>query len=741
MTFRPMTVPRAALVFMMLSVTLPGRSQAGIREAVDKRQWYLDTGENTYVLGVDDKEMLQTVYWGPRLSPKTLLAAPRMHEERASFDPGVVTTPLEYPGWGGGLATEPALKVSSANGDRALSLVYSSAEIKGDRLEITLHDTVQPVRVHLYYQVYSQGVVARWSSIQNIGTASFHIEQAASATLNLPQATGYELSWLTGQWGGEWQLHTEAIEPGSRVLESRRGSTSHQTNPWFTVARKGETTERDGPVWFGELAWSGSWRMTVEDTAQHLVRVTAGYNPFDFGYRLAPGESLETPRVYVGYTGGGRGQASRILHRFQMEQILPNHPAPKARPVIYDSWEATGFNVSAAGQAKLAEKAAKLGVERFVMDDGWFGARSNDRAGLGDWQVNTTKFPSGLKPLIAEVHALGMDFGLWVEPEMVNPDSDLYRKHPDWAMKFTGRPGTEARNQMVLNLARPDVKDYVYGFLDKLLNDNDIAYLKWDYNRNWSDPGWDSLKEGDPKEIYVRYVQNLYDILTKLRTRHPKVEIESCSGGGGRTDLGILRFTDEAWVSDNTDALDRLSMQYGYTHAYAPETMMAWVTDIPNFLNKRNIPLQFRFLVAMQGALGIGGDLNQWSAEQMALAARLTAFYKDIRGTVQQGSLYRLSSPVEDGASQVEYVSQDGSQAVVFAYLHSQQYGMPYPTIQLQGLSADAMYRIRPLNDQKYAGQRLVSGAELMGAGVLVSLEGDYDSTALVLDRQAASSR
>ena len=418
---------------------------------------------------------------------------------------------------------------------------------------------------------------------------------------------------------------------GARVLESRRGSTGHQTNPWFSIGKTSETTETDGPVWFGELGWSGSWRLTVEQTALAQIRITGGYNPFDFSYPLAPGASLDTPIFYAGYTAHGNGEASRVLHRFQRREILPQAPTPKPRPVLFNSWEATGFDVNEAGQIALAEKAAKLGAERMVIDDGWFGGRKDDHAGLGDWTVNPVKFPHGLKPVIDRVHALGMDFGIWVEPEMVNPDSDLYRKHPEWAMNFPGRPRTESRNQLVLNLARDDVKQYVFGFLDKLVSENDIAFLKWDYNRNWSEPGWDAVPLDQQKEIYVRYIQNLYAILAELRRKHPGLEIESCSGGGGRVDLGILRYTDEVWPSDNTDALDRLTIQNGFTYAYAPGLMMAWVTDVPNFLDRRVIPLEFRFLVAMQGSLGIGGDLNKWTPEMMTTSARMVDFYKRVR--------------------------------------------------------------------------------------------------------------
>ena len=714
--------------------------QAQVRAVPDRQQWFMTAGESTYVVGVDEKNMLESLYWGPVLPADATLPKAQSHRERSSNDVPINLTALEYPAWGDGLQLEPALKVDSPNGDRTLILVYDSAKVETNQLEIVLKDTVQPIRVHLHYQCFAEGVLARWSSVENVGKQPVHIEQAASATWNLPAGRDYQLSSLTGQWGGEWQLHTATLQPGAQVLESRRGSTGHQANPWFSIGREGQTTETAGPVWFGELGWSGSWRMTVERTALDAVRITAGYNPYDFGYELQPGASLDTPHFYAGYTAGGQGEASRILHHFQLAEILPHGPVPKPRPIIYNSWEATEFRVSEAGQIALAEKAASLGVERFVMDDGWFGQRKDDHAGLGDWYVNKEKFPNGLKPLIDRVHGLGMSFGLWVEPEMVNPDSDLYRKHPDWAMHFLDRQRTEARNQLVLNLAKPEVKQYLFDFLDDLVSKNDIAFLKWDYNRNWSEPGWQDApgSKGNPdaqKSIYVTYVQNLYDVLAKLRAKHPTLEIESCASGGGRTDLGILRYTDEVWPSDNTDALDRLSIQNGFTHAYSPQTMAAWVTDVPSY-DRRSVPLQFRFLVAMQGALGIGNDLNKFSADDMDLSKRMVTLYKSVRTTVQQGSLYRLQSPQGQQTAQVEFVARDGAQAIVFAYQHSQQFGMAQPQVPLQGLDPKARYRVRPLDEKKYSGEAVVSGAVLMGAGLPLQLRGDYDSTAIVLERQ-----
>ncbi|HZD44923.1 MAG TPA: alpha-galactosidase, partial [Acidobacteriaceae bacterium] len=616
---------------------------------------------------------------------------------------------------------------------------HQTHDANSQTLEITMRDIKLPLVVHLFYRVYTgQGVLERWSTIENQTKEDVVLENAASATWSLPnlQNRNYRAHWLTGRWAGEWQLQSAPLDVGSEVIESRRGSTGSQANPWFALETPDSAgDEEHGGVYFGELGWSGSWRITMEQSSVHQVRITGGYNPFDFGYRLAPGESLSTPPFYGGFTDGGMGEASRILHRFQQGIILPGAPHPKLRPVLYNSWEATEFNVSESGQIALAEKAAQLGVERFVIDDGWFGQRKNDHAGLGDWYVNKEKFPNGLKPVIDRVHQLGMDFGIWVEPEMVNPDSDLYRKHPEWAMNFPGRPRTEGRNQLLLNLARPDVMEYTYHWLDELVSNNDIDFLKWDYNRNWSEPGWDAVPVADQKKIYVAYVQNLYTIFDRLHAKHPKLEIESCSGGGSRVDLGILRHTVEVWPSDNTDALDRLSIQDGFSHAYTPGVMVAWVTDAPN----RRTPLKFRFLVAMEGSLGIGANLNNFTPEDMAVSKDLVAFYKTIRPTVQQGLQYRLIAPSRPGApserAATEYVSGDGTQAVVFAYLHSQNFGDPYPLVRLAGLDPKATYRLHPLDAKQLPAQQEASGSYWMGHGLQLDLRNDYDSTAVVLER------
>lgn len=728
----------AALVISIAALASFGPSAYASESIVfvDKyKLWILQTREMTYAFGVNERGELQSVYWGKHVAIEDFSSAHSL-PGWSSFDLSTTTTPQEYPGWGAGLYNEPALKVSFENSNREVVLHYLEHQISNDDLEITLKDEGSEFFVRLHYRLYPEvGIIERSARIENRTSGTVTVESAQSAAWTLPHDTHYRLQYLTGRWAGEWQLQSEPFQVGKRVIESRRGSTGNEANPWFAIDRSSDSDENRGPVWFGELGWSGSWRFTMERTTSDQYRIVGGFNPFDFQYPLGPGESLETPPFYAGFTDGGLGQASRLLHRFQRERILPIGSRSRIRPVLYNSWEATEFKVDEAGQMTLAEKAARLGVERFVVDDGWFGQRNNDHAGLGDWYVNPQKFPRGLKPLIDRVHSLGMDFGLWVEPEMVNPDSDLYRKHPDWVMNFPGRSRTEARNQLVLNLARDDVKEYVFSWLDKLVTDNDIALLKWDYNRNWSEPGWPQEPLRAQKKIWIKYVQNLYDILDRLRSKHPKLEIEGCSGGGARVDLGMLRRVDQVWPSDNTDALDRLTIQYGFSEAYTPHIMMAWVTDVPNGIDGRATPLEFRFLVAMTGSLGIGGNLNKWTNEDNALATRLISLYKQIRSTVQNGDLYRLNSPVDARLSAVQYNSPDGRQTVLFAFLHSQQFGRGMPLVRLQGLVEDATYSVKSIDDKLEERSEKIGAAYLMHHGIQLRLRGDYDATIVVFDR------
>jgi len=726
-------VLRIALLFSIPVLASALRAQS-VQYFEKGKFWLLSTDYNSYVLAVGPHGELQHLYWGRPLQSESDITPPGVVHDISAVDPFQMLINEEYPSWGGPLYEEPALKITREDGDRDLVLRYVSHRIQQNDLEVELKDIRDSIEVTLHYRVYPHyGVVRRYTTIRNGTKQALTIESAQSAAWYLPQGTGYQLTYLSGRWAAEMQINHEPIHQGMKILESRKGHTSHNLNPWFAIDAS-DAAEESGNVWFGALAWSGNWRITVEQTPYEQVRVTGGFNTFDFAYPLRPGEALDTPAFFAGMTSEGWGGASRLMHRFERDEILPGGVKSRLRPVLYNSWEATEFNVDQAGQESLADKAAKLGVELFVMDDGWFGKRNNDKAGLGDWYPNPQKFPRGLKPLIDHVNALGMDFGLWVEPEMVNPDSDLYRLHPDWVMSFPGRPRSELRNQLVLNLARNDVKEYIFNVLDKLASDNNIRYFKWDMNRSFSEPGWPELAPADQRKLWVAYVRNLYEIIDRLRAKHPSLEIESCSGGGGRTDLGILQRVDVVWTSDNTEAFDRLRIQEGFTEAYAPKLMSSWVTDVPN-MNARSTLLQYRFLVAMQGALGIGANLNRWSPEDSALAAKMITLYKHIRPTVQTGDLYRLLSPRTNDVTANEYVAQDGNQALVFAFRHSQQYSLPAPTITLRGLDPHARYRLTSIDGKLLDKQPELTGAYLTSAGIHLSLGGDFDSTAVLLER------
>jgi alpha-galactosidase len=476
-------------------------SAQSIQYVEARKTWLLTTHDSSYAMAVGADGALRNLYWGAPLWRADDLPAAAPRRDVSSFDPRQMLENEEFPGWGGPRYYEPALKITREDGGRDLVLRYVSYRMQNNELDISLKDINDPVEVVLHYRVYPEnGIIARSATIRNATAHAFTINSAQSATWNLPPGDGYRLTYLSGRWAAETQMNREPVHEGQKVIESRKGHTSHNFNPWFAID-PGDAGEEHGRVWFGALAWSGNWRITVEQTPYRQVRVTGGMNSFDFAYRLQPGETLDTPQFFAGFSAGGFGGASRLLHRFVREKILPGGLTSRARPVLYNSWEATTFNVTQAGQQALAEKAAKLGVELFVMDDGWFGKRNNDRAGLGDWFVNPQKFPQGLKPLIDTVDGLNMDFGLWVEPEMINADSDLYRAHPDWVINFPGRPRSELRNQMILNLARADVKEYIFGVLDKLASENNIRYFKWDMNRSFTEPGWPEAGAADEQKL------------------------------------------------------------------------------------------------------------------------------------------------------------------------------------------------------------------------------------------------
>lgn len=690
---------------------LPPRDMINGRPA-----WLLRLRTTDVLLRLGANDALLLPYWGP--SGRTDRAADyplRDHGNRPSQRAFLDGLPVAYPVYGDALFKEVCLVVARPDGSREIRLAFVEDRVitLDDRpaLELVFADELVGLRLtHRFHIFADHDVLVRSVRIENTGSTALTLERALSAALPLP-ADLYDACTLHGQWGREFELHQRPLGPGKLVVESRRGLSSHEAHPWFAVRPRGEASEHSGSVWFGSLAWSGNWLCSLEVERNDAVHVVAGIQPFDFAWRLEPGQQFATPELVGGYSDAGLGGASRLLHKFEEDVWLPATHRDRPRPVLYNSWEATNFGVRVDQQIALARRAAAMGVEVFVVDDGWFGARDNDFAALGDWTVNATKFPKGLRQLIDEVHGLGMQFGIWVEPEMVNPDSELYRAHPDWAYHIEGREPTYGRNQLVLNFAREDVRENITEQLRRLLSDHgSIEFVKWDHNREWTEVGWPEHTQ-QQREVWVRHVQGLYEILATLRREFPQVLFESCASGGGRADLGMLRWTDQVWTSDNTDAADRLNIQYGYSRAHTPRVMVNWVTDVPNQQTGRVTSLQFRFHVAMQGVLGIGGDINEWSDAELDEARRLIAEYKDLRPLVQFGRQYWLEAPRAVGPCAVQYVSPSGDRTVVFVYQTRRLMGSGIRRVRLHGLQADRRYRREGDGAES-------TGAALMAAGV-----------------------
>ncbi|MFJ8028107.1 alpha-galactosidase [Streptomyces sp. NPDC096311] len=686
----------------------------------DGRTWLLSGPTSSYALRLTDLDELLHLHWGPRIA----LA----DAESLADLPGPPYRPFEsrldgreeYPVEGGPRFVRPALSVRTQE-RRGTEWRFETSFVEqhadGDELRLRFAD--DGLGITLHYRMRGD-VVERWVTLANEGP-SLELLRADSATWTLPERDGWRLSQLHGRWAAESRLARSPLTYGEKVIGSRRGHTGHQHLPW--VALDSGASEESGEVYGCALGWSGSWRMCVAQLPDARVQISAGAGYDDSGLlRLETGESYTTP-VFAGlWSDGGFGAASRTWHAYQRAFVIPD--ADQDRPVLFNSWEATHFDISEERQRELARRAAEMGVELFVVDDGWFGARTSDRAGLGDWAPNPDRFPQGLKPLADDVHALGMQFGIWVEPEMVNPDSELYRAHPDWVQFQPGRTRTEFRNQLVLNLARPDVQEYLWEQLDGLLSSAPIDYVKWDFNRCFTDAGWPG--EPYPQKLWVEHVEALYGLLDRLRAEHPGVAFESCSGGGGRIDLGVMARTDQVWTSDNTDPLDRLAIQHGFSQIHPARIMAAWVTDSPNAqLNGRISSLRFRFVSAMAGVLGVGGDLADWSEADLVEAREWVELYKEIRPVVQRGDLYRLRPP-EGGLSAVQYVH--GDETVVLALLQAQRHGEPVAPLRLRGLDASAAYECRETGEMH-------RGAVLLHHGLRTRLRGDFDAAVVRLRR------
>lgn len=683
---------------------------------------YLLSGDGFgYAFAVErDDAVLRHLYWGGELARADLPGLMAAGTARAGSNtwsrPRAHTE--ELVAHGGARFDECALQVEFADGVRALDLRYDGAEVDGDRLTVRLADRHRPLTVILRYEVRGSAL-CRWIDLTNHGEAPVLVHRAASASWPIPWQHTYRATTLSGGYAAETRVRHQTLGPGRLVLESRRGVPGHAHQAWMAV--DGGAGEDHGEVWSIAVAHSGSWKLVAELSGDGHLHLTAGVNDFDLRHELEPGATVTLPQTVGIYSPRGHTDLTARWHSYERQHVLPRPAEP--RPVLYNAWEATFFDVRHDDQVALAKRARQLGVELFVVDDGWFSGRVDERAGLGDWTADRAKLPDGLSALAGEVHALGMRFGVWVEPESVNPDSDLYRAHPDWIYRWPDREPVQLRRSYGLDFGRRDVRDWAFHMLDRLVRDGSVDFLKWDMNRSLTDQG--SAVDGT---VWLNHVSGLHEVVDRLRAAHPQLWLETCASGGGRADLATLSRFEIAWPSDNTDALERLVIQEGYSYVHTAQSMSCWVTDSPGYLSRRPIPVRFRFHVAMTGMLGIGGNLNKWTPEQLAEAADHVARYREIRNTVQLGTVYRLASPRDDEQSALCYVAPDGGQVAVFVFAQTVRQNMWDRPVRLRGVDAGATYRDIDTGAE-------YSGSFLSHVGLRPSLSGDYASELVVLQR------
>ena len=685
------------------------------------KQYHLYTDRMSYVIEAAEKQVY-SLYFGGRIDTEDLGLLSLPDGMWSSIDGSVKDERTEYDLWDSTRFTIPCLK-SASQKSRMMKMSYKGANTDKtpEYEELTLYYRSDAgLDLDLIYRLYGDGVLARMSVIHALTDIRF--ESTLSGAFCLPADTEAVQRDISGRWAGEWQVRDHAVTEGVFTVESRRGITGTASNPAIMLYEPGATEER-GRVWSCLLSYSGNWVIRTQKTALGTTRVVAGIHDFDYLIHLTAGETWQSPVLYLQYTADGIGQCSRTWHAFLREHVCRKRPA---RPVLYNSWEATYFDVKCDEQMALADRAARLGCERFVVDDGWFGERNSDKAGLGDWQLNKEKFPDGLGKLIHHVNELGMDFGIWIEPEAVNPDSRLYRAHPDWVYHTDTQVPITMRNQYELNMSLPPVQEYLKKCIRDLLSTYDIRFIKWDMNRALTD--LDSPFCDEPRTLWQSHVYGVYSLWRMIRDEFPEVELETCAGGGNRVDAGSLSLTDEFWTSDNTDPYDRLKIQYGVSQFYPMGKAMCWVTETADGKSPSRNPLRFRFHSAMCGGLGIGTDIRGYSEEMMEEAAGYIAEYKKVRDIIADGDLWRLGNPAEENRTAVEYISPDRGRVLVFAFLHSQNFFSGSGAIRLQGLDPGAVYCD--------AEGKCCRGSYLMEIGLPVTLEGDFDSRMILLTRQ-----
>ncbi len=716
----------------------------------EKRIFTLQTKQTTYQMKVDDFGFLLHLYYGAKVSGEMdyLLT---YYDRGFSGNPNDVgnnrtysmdVLPQEYPTLGTGDYRNSAFVLRNHDESACCDLRYAGYEIREGKyelpglpavyakpeeaqtLEIVLEDAVSKVRVRLLYGVLEdEDIITRSVKITNYGTEYIVVEKASSACLDF--ITGeYDLLSFYGRHIMERNLQRARIGHGSQSIGSRRGTSSHQYNPAVIVAGK-NTTEDIGDCYGMVFVYSGNFLCEAEQDQFDQTRILMGLQRDLFNYPLESGETLVVPETILCYSGRGFGDLSMKYHRCISNHICNGARSRRKsgktgfipRPVLVNSWEAAYFNFTGETIVELAREAAQLGIDMVVMDDGWFGKREDDNSGLGDWQVNEKKLGCSLGELVRRVNEEGVKFGIWIEPEMISEDSDLYREHPDWAMQNPGRNPARGRNQLVLDFSREDVREHIFDQICRVLDQGNIEYVKWDMNRSLTDFYSVETRQG---KVSYDFVIGLYDFMEKLLAKYPQLMIEGCSGGGGRFDAGMMYYTPQIWCSDNTDAADRLWIQYGTSFFYPMSTISAHVSAVPNHQTGRITSLRTRGIVAMTGAFGYELSLGKLSAEEKEEIREQIRQYKEFEPLISMGDYYRLSNPFEDACAAWMFVSKDRKRVLLHVVLLENHGNMIVNYVRLKELLPDVVY------EEERSGKRYC-GSALMQAGIPIPVEmGEY---------------
>lgn len=656
-----------------------------------------------------------------------------------------------YSFWGNGNIQELALQAIHADGNMTSDLRYVSQQdipVSADITEtiVELKDSLYPFIVKLHYKAYySTDILEIWTEIVHNEKKSVRLDKISSGLLYL-DAPDYYLTQFSGEWADEMQMTEEKLVRGIKSLETKKGvRTTQSENPGFILSLNSPMQENTGEVLLGALSWSGNFKFTFQVDQFNKLTVIGGVNNFNSAYLLEPGKPFVTPALVLAYSNQGSGKSTRNLHTWARNNVLRD--GNTVRPVILNSWEGAFFDFDEKKLTGMMDGAAELGVEIFVLDDGWFGnkyPRNNDKMGLGDWQVNNKKLPRGISYLSDYALSKGLKFGIWIEPEMISPKSELAEKHPEWIVgSGSNREQLTLRNQLILDLTNPKVQDYIFGVIDKLLAENKgISYIKWDANAHIQNFGSTWLKPENQSNFFIDYVKGLYSIYNRLMIKYPSVIVQACSSGGGRVDFGSMKYHHEFWASDNTDALSRAYIQWGTNYFYPAMATAAHVTKVPNHQTGRTTPLKMRIDMAMTGRMGVELQPSDLSATDLVFLKKSIETYKRIRGIIQLGDLYRLVSPYQTKRSALMYVNPEKSKAVVFAFSLDNHYRNEPFKILLNGLDPTKKYLIKEINQpndfisNKAIDHQVFHGDFLMKFGLNITLGNEGESVAYELTEE-----